>query len=90
MPAGGDIRIELVQQDGMVEVHITDQGGGMPEASIHRLGEPFYTTKESGNGLGLMVSFKIVEQHNGSINIHSQQGVGTVFRVSFPAFDQNR
>jgi|GEM_PF-164247 len=85
MPHGGEIRIEPRRSGGKVRVLITDQGGGIPEECLPRLGEPFFTTKANGTGLGLMVSFKIVEHHGGKIGISSKQGYGTTFDIQLPA-----
>ena len=57
---------------------------GLLEEEIPNLEEAFYSTKENGTGLGLMVSYKIVEEHKGRINIDSEVGVGTTFCISFP------
>lgn len=56
----------------------------MTEDKLKRLGEPFYTTKERGTGLGLMVSYKIIEEHQGTIEVESEEGVGTVFHLTLP------
>jgi two-component system, sporulation sensor kinase E len=86
MSEGGRILMEL---HGVDEHHImirfTDQGCGIPEERIPRLGEPFYTTKEKGTGLGLMVTFKIIENHGGRMRIHSKVGVGTIVEIVMPA-----
>lgn len=65
-------------------IRFTDQGEGIPEERIHRLGEPFFTTKEKGTGLGLMVSYKIIENHRGNIYITSKLNVGTTFDIIIP------
>lgn len=86
MTDGGTVRVEIeAHRDGYVCVRFTDEGPGIPEEQIPRLGEPFYTTKEKGTGLGLMVSFKIIEDHKGRIEINSSLGSGTVFDVLLPA-----
>jgi two-component system, sporulation sensor kinase E len=86
MDEGGQIRIELRMIDKhQVTIRITDQGCGIPEERIPRLGEPFYTTKEKGTGLGLMVTFKIIENHGGRLRIESQVGVGTTIEITLPA-----
>ena len=84
MPNGGTISIEIKQQEDMVLISIKDQGAGIPVEKIKRLGEPFYTTKERGTGLGLMVSFKIIEEHRGKVEIESEMGKGTTFLISLP------
>ncbi|MCD1259863.1 PAS domain S-box protein [Paenibacillus athensensis] len=85
MPHGGEICIEPRRSGGKVCVLITDQGGGIPAECLPRLGEPFFTTKANGTGLGLMVSFKIVEHHGGKIGISSEMGHGTTFDIQLPA-----
>lgn len=86
MPSGGTIRITVnrSRQDNML-IRITDQGCGIPDDQMSRLGEPFYTTKDSGTGLGLMISYKIVENHGGALRITSHQGSGTTVDIELPA-----
>ncbi|GAX90100.1 glycolate oxidase [Effusibacillus lacus] len=67
-----------------VMVRVTDTGCGIPEGLIPNLGDPFFTTKEKGTGLGLMVSYRIIEDHGGTIKIHSEVGKGTVVDVILP------
>ena len=56
-----------------------------PPERLKKLGEPFYTTKKTGNGLGLMVSFKIIEGHKGRIVVESEVNKGTTFNILLPA-----
>lgn len=82
---GGVIRVEAgMAPDGQVCVRIADNGCGIPEEKLARLGEPFYSTKEKGTGLGLMASFKIVENHRGSYSVESEPGFGTVVEIRLP------
>ena len=85
MPKGGiiDVKIERLCEE-FIRISIKDQGCGIPEDKIKKLGEPFYTTKERGTGLGLMVSFKIIEEHRGKIEVESEVGVGTTFYITLP------
>jgi two-component system sporulation sensor kinase A len=84
MPSGGEILIETENQLGMVLVRIIDQGSGIPEDTISKLGEPFYSTKAKGTGLGLMVSLSILKNHGGGIEIKSKIGEGTTVQVNLP------
>jgi two-component system, sporulation sensor kinase E len=85
MPKGGTVTVNITQIDEQhIQISITDQGCGIPEDKIKKLGEPFYTTKERGTGLGLMVSYKIIEEHQGKIEVKSQVGVGTTFYITLP------
>src|SRR5699024_290136 len=62
MPAGGEVKLEAKESDdGHVLIRIIDQGCGIPEENLSKLDQPFYTTKEQGTGLGLMVSRNIIE-----------------------------
>lgn len=85
MPDGGNVFIEIARKDkNRLLISITDEGSGIPEDKIKRLGEPFYTTKERGTGLGLMVSFKIIEEHRGEVEVKSDAGKGTTFFITLP------
>jgi two-component system, sporulation sensor kinase A len=66
-------------------VQIADEGMGIPNGMLHKLGEPFYTTKESGTGLGLNVCFRIVEAHKGQMYITSKPNEGTIVEINLPA-----
>jgi signal transduction histidine kinase len=84
MPNGGEIIVEVKQTDGQVRVSITDQGFGIPEEHLTKLGEPFFSTKQTGTGLGLAITHQIVENHGGTIKISSKLGEGTIFDVLLP------
>ncbi|WP_223700586.1 PAS domain-containing sensor histidine kinase [Sutcliffiella deserti] len=85
MPKGGTISVSLQQKEyQQVLISIKDEGIGIPEGKIKKLGEPFYTTKDRGTGLGLMVSYKIVEEHNGIIEVESELNRGTTFHIKLP------
>jgi two-component system NtrC family sensor kinase len=85
MPDGGRliIRTEPVE-GGRVEISFIDTGCGIPQESIEKIFEPFYTTKERGTGLGLAITRQIIEQHHGEIAIESTPGAGTTVRVTLP------
>lgn len=85
MPQGGELRIEAAMLgEERMRIRFADQGTGIPEEHLSRLGEPFYTTKTKGTGLGLMVSKKIIENHRGKLEIDSEWGVGTTLDVYLP------
>ncbi|TJY40773.1 PAS domain S-box protein [Cohnella pontilimi] len=81
---GGAIRIKLTRQLDTVSVRFQDEGPGIDEEHLAKIGQPFYTTKEKGTGLGLMVSYKIVDNHQGRIQVKSEIGQGTLFEVILP------
>ncbi|WDH83482.1 CheR family methyltransferase [Paenibacillus urinalis] len=85
MPGGGkiDISVTLNENDNIV-ISFVDNGAGIPEAKLARIGEPFYSTKDKGTGLGLMVSYKIIQNHQGTIHIESEVGRGTGVIIQIP------
>lgn len=85
MPNGGDLTVRINIIDKQVQISIQDTGVGIPQETLNKIGEPFYTTKKNGNGLGLMVSFKIIESHNGKVYIESEINKGTTFNIILPA-----
>ncbi len=70
----------------MVLIEFCDDGSGISDSEIHMIFEPFYTTKRRGTGLGLAVSYGIVERHSGLLSAHSD-GKQTIFRVALPALE---
>ena len=85
MTQGGDIVVGIrIQNEQTVSIFVRDNGPGIAADEIMRIGEPFYTTKDTGTGLGLMVSRKIVEAHQGVLNIYSTQGEGTEVEILIP------
>jgi len=90
MGSGGRLRVRTCQRDGAVEIHVSDTGQGIPPSETERIFEPFYTTKDSGSGLGLSLSRQIVEKHQGSLTCESMVDVGTTFIVRIPAGAGNR
>ena len=70
-----------------MEIEVTDTGAGIPNKYLHRIFDPFFTTKATGRGtgLGLSVSYGIIKEHAGKIEVRSTPGKGTSFRLEFPA-----
>lgn len=84
MPNGGSITIDVIKQGSdKVKFLIIDTGEGIPEDILQRIGEPFFTTKEKGTGLGLMICKQIIENHNGTINFRSDKS-GTIIEIILP------
>ena len=67
-----------------IDVEVEDDGIGIPDAERDRIFNPFFTTKETGTGLGLALSYKIVDEHGGMVDFRSEAGAGTTFRVTLP------
>lgn len=86
----GDVWIRTRSLNGTVEVEIEDNGMGIPKENLHRIFEPFFTTKAvgQGTGLGLCISYGIIEQHQGKIHVSSTPRQGTVFTVRLPTIQE--
>ena len=84
MTQEGTLTLTTLADDEGVWVHITDTGGGIPQEEINRIFQPYFTTKEKGSGLGLMIVQRIVREHGGRIELESNTGQGTTFRLWFP------
>lgn len=82
--SGGEIEIRAFRQGENAVIRIRDNGSGMDEEQMAKLGTPYYSTKTKGTGLGLMVTFRIIEAMNGTISFHSQKGKGTEVTLRFP------
>ncbi|WP_169087475.1 ATP-binding protein [Paenibacillus sp. PL91] len=84
LPFGGEIRIQLDEVEGFQRMRFADNGVGMTDEVLQRIGQPFHTTRRDGNGLGMMIVDKIVSSHNGRLVISSELEVGTTVEVWFP------
>ncbi|MFP7300385.1 MHYT domain-containing protein [Neobacillus niacini] len=84
MPEGGKIQIRMEQQDAQFVISVIDNGVGISREHLPLLGTPFYSTKTEGTGLGLMVSKKIIQNHNGKFEINSIPNVATTVRITLP------
>ena len=86
MPGGGMLEVRTGARNGSVEIEVTDTGAGIPAEHLHRIFDPFFTTKATGRGtgLGLSVSYGIIKEHAGKVDVRSTPGKGTSFRLEFP------
>lgn len=86
---GGHLNIRISPDDtgNFVNFEISDTGNGIPEENLSKIFEPYFSTKETGTGLGLAIAYKIVDIHNGTINVESTMGEGTKFTVKLPRAD---
>lgn len=85
MPQGGNVYFDIERENGRsVSVTVTDEGIGIEEDIIPRIGDPFFTRKESGTGLGIMVSQRIIQGHRGIMEISSKLGEGTAVKITLP------
>ena len=82
----GPVLIECTRKEFYVDIRIEDSGSGIDPAQISKIFDPYFTTKQSksGTGLGLYITKKVVEDHNGSIKVESTPGAGTVFTIRLP------
>ena len=89
--SGGKIRIKTEEEkDGDVVIHIMDDGEGIPESIMSKIFEPYFTTRKSGTGLGLVIVYKIIRELGGDLAVKSEEGGGTVFRIKLPVFEKKK
>ncbi|GIN61213.1 two-component sensor histidine kinase [Robertmurraya siralis] len=84
MNNSGLLKIVAFTDDDYIIIKISDNGEGMSKEQLSRVGTPFYSTKDKGTGIGLTISFQIVEQLKGKITVESEVGFGTTFILSIP------
>ena len=84
MPAGGELGITTRFDQERVYIIITDTGKGIPPDILHKIFEPYFTTKPDGSGLGLTMTYKVMKEHGGDIQVHSDIGKGTRFTLILP------
>ena len=85
MPKGGSISLRVQQADEhYIRITIEDEGEGIPPERLSRLGEPFYSLKEKGTGLGIMICQRIIREHHGELRFHSVVNEGTTVEILLP------
>ncbi len=88
LPGKGQLAVSARNSGNSVEIFFKDSGTGIDEKNIEKIFYPFFTTKEQGTGLGLAIAYRIVEEHEGRINVVSNPGIGTTFEVILPKKDE--
>jgi two-component system sporulation sensor kinase A len=86
MPKGGTIDLRIWEEDENINITIADTGVGISKERLEKIGEPFFTLKEKGVGLGLTTSTKIIQEHKGTLEIDSEVGKGTTVYLSLPKY----
>ncbi|MEK5502307.1 ATP-binding protein [Bacillus sp. FSL M8-0168] len=84
MPDGGKITISSEKEASFVKISIKDEGGGMSQDDLAKIGEPFFSTKQEGTGLGLTICLNIIGAHNGELKVDSKLGEGSTFHILLP------
>jgi PAS domain S-box-containing protein len=89
MPEGGALKIATCKEDDLIVINIADTGVGIPEAIVDRIFDPFYTTKGvRSTGLGMSISYGIINRHKGTIGVESREGQGTTFTIKLPVIEE--
>ena len=84
MPAGGRLTVRCSADDNFVMLSVSDSGCGIKPENMQKIFRPFFTTKNAGTGLGLMIVERIVREHGGSLAVDSRENAGTTFTISLP------
>ena len=84
MPDGGDVWLAAKKVEDGIAIQVKDQGTGIPDENISKIFDPFFSTKETGSGLGLSVVYQIVTQHGGTVSVARNRDKGTTFSLFFP------
>ncbi|WP_422124713.1 ATP-binding protein [Planococcus sp. X10-3] len=87
MPDGGELNVRIKVTPSKIIVEVADRGVGMTKEEVERLGEPYFSNKIKGTGLGMMVTYSVIHQMKGSIIVNSEKGSGTVFKLVFPRLE---
>ena len=84
-PPGGEVVVEVRPSAGRAEIMVRDTGRGMPPETLRRLGTPFFSTREGGTGLGVVLARSAIALHGGSLDYESEPGRGTTARATLPS-----
>jgi signal transduction histidine kinase len=83
-PPGGEVEVDVRPAGDSTEIVVRDTGRGMPAETLKRIGTPFFTTRDDGTGLGVVLARSVIAQHGGSLRYESEPGRGTRVRVTLP------
>ena len=81
---GGMLFVKTYSENAKIVVELEDEGGGIPAHILGKIFEPYFSTKESGTGLGLTLTYKVIKEHGGDVQVYSKEGMGTVFKITLP------
>ena len=81
---GGNLNVTISPEADFIKIEIADTGGGITEENLSKIFEPYFSTKETGTGLGLAIVKKIIDDHDGTIEVESASNEGTKFTVKLP------
>ncbi len=87
MPHGGRLRIGGMRENGIVSLAVHDEGAGIPPELRDKIFNLYFTTKEKGSGIGLAMTYRVLQLHNGSVEFESNAGEGTTFWLRLPAIE---
>jgi signal transduction histidine kinase len=90
MPQGGTLSIAARREDGSAEIAIHDQGPGIPPEIQDKVFNLYFTTKQKGSGIGLAMTYRVMQLHNGSVDFKSSPGDGTTFRLRLPLIESRQ
>ncbi|MDQ0218457.1 PAS domain S-box protein [Peribacillus cavernae] len=88
MPEGGQIIVSVKKDRNFALIRVQDEGVGIPEERLSKIGEPFFSTKEKGTGLGLMICNRIIKNHGGNLHIKSKENEGTTLIILLPLYEK--
>jgi signal transduction histidine kinase len=89
---GGRVTVRVFEETGTIAIEVSDDGPGISEGDRERIFDDFFRSeavRESGAGLGLAISHRIIEAHGGSISVESEAGKGSTFTIHLPVLDQS-
>ena len=84
MPDGGTLQITARQAGSAAMIEIRDQGAGIPKDIQDKIFNLYFTTKKTGSGIGLAMTYRVLQLHNGALEFETEQGKGTTFRLQVP------